>query len=184
MSGSCWRRSAWTLAAAVEAYPNGPYRGVALDNEDAVGSLSPDLGRSRTREVAVNCFAGSGRRWKTRMFAAGAGVLEDPRDRLGGGPAGDPPGEARTDLLRRADRDPPGSGIGRPSMLYARGGSPERIERVEVGGSAVLVARGAFAERARAGLIDVRFGGPSAACEGASGARGTRRAGVAAAAPG
>jgi trans-2,3-dihydro-3-hydroxyanthranilate isomerase len=33
--------------------------------------------------------------------------------------------------------------IGRPSTLFARaGGSRERIERVEVGGSAVIVARG------------------------------------------
>jgi trans-2,3-dihydro-3-hydroxyanthranilate isomerase len=35
--------------------------------------------------------------------------------------------------------------IGRPSRLYARAfGTPERIERVEVGGSAVIVARGEF----------------------------------------
>ena len=35
--------------------------------------------------------------------------------------------------------------IGRPSTLYARAvGSADRIERVEVGGSAVLVARGEY----------------------------------------
>jgi trans-2,3-dihydro-3-hydroxyanthranilate isomerase len=38
-----------------------------------------------------------------------------------------------------------GAEIGRPSMLYARvDGSAEAIERVEVGGSAVIVARGEF----------------------------------------
>jgi trans-2,3-dihydro-3-hydroxyanthranilate isomerase len=38
-----------------------------------------------------------------------------------------------------------GAEIGRPSVLYARAdGSCERIESVEVGGSAVVVARGAF----------------------------------------
>ena len=38
-----------------------------------------------------------------------------------------------------------GAEIGRPSTLYARAeGSAERIERVEVGGAAVVVARGAF----------------------------------------
>jgi trans-2,3-dihydro-3-hydroxyanthranilate isomerase len=38
-----------------------------------------------------------------------------------------------------------GAEIGRPSILYARAyGSPESIERVEVGGSAVIVARGEF----------------------------------------
>ena len=35
--------------------------------------------------------------------------------------------------------------LGRPSKLYARAdGSPDRIERVLVGGSAVIVARGEF----------------------------------------
>ena len=38
-----------------------------------------------------------------------------------------------------------GAEIGRPSTLYVRvDGSPENIERVEVGGSAVVVARGEF----------------------------------------
>ncbi len=38
-----------------------------------------------------------------------------------------------------------GAEIGRPSTLFARvEGSPEQVERVEVGGSAVTVARGEF----------------------------------------
>ncbi|MDQ3669318.1 MAG: PhzF family phenazine biosynthesis protein, partial [Actinomycetota bacterium] len=38
-----------------------------------------------------------------------------------------------------------GSEVGRPSTLYARvEGTAERIEKVEVGGSAVIVARGEF----------------------------------------
>jgi trans-2,3-dihydro-3-hydroxyanthranilate isomerase len=38
-----------------------------------------------------------------------------------------------------------GAAIGRPSTLYARvEGAGTRIERVEVGGSAVVVARGEF----------------------------------------
>jgi trans-2,3-dihydro-3-hydroxyanthranilate isomerase len=38
-----------------------------------------------------------------------------------------------------------GAEIGRPSTLYARAwGTPDEIERVEVGGSAVVVARGQF----------------------------------------
>ena len=38
-----------------------------------------------------------------------------------------------------------GAEIGRPSTLFARvEGSSEQVERVEVGGSAVIVARGAF----------------------------------------
>jgi trans-2,3-dihydro-3-hydroxyanthranilate isomerase len=42
-----------------------------------------------------------------------------------------------------------GAEVGRPSVLYARvDGSRERVERVEVGGSAVVVARGEFFVRA------------------------------------
>ena len=38
-----------------------------------------------------------------------------------------------------------GAEIGRPSTLYARAdGAAEQLERVEVGGSAVIVARGEF----------------------------------------
>ena len=38
-----------------------------------------------------------------------------------------------------------GAEIGRPSTLYARvEGRPDRVERVEVGGAAVVVARGEF----------------------------------------
>jgi trans-2,3-dihydro-3-hydroxyanthranilate isomerase len=38
-----------------------------------------------------------------------------------------------------------GAEIGRPSKLFVRvDGTPEEIERVEVGGSAVVVARGEF----------------------------------------
>ena len=38
-----------------------------------------------------------------------------------------------------------GAEIGRPSRLFARvDGTPEAIDRVEVGGSAVIVARGEF----------------------------------------
>jgi Predicted epimerase, PhzC/PhzF homolog len=38
-----------------------------------------------------------------------------------------------------------GAEIGRPSKLFVRvDGTPEQIERVEVGGSAVVVARGEF----------------------------------------
>jgi trans-2,3-dihydro-3-hydroxyanthranilate isomerase len=38
-----------------------------------------------------------------------------------------------------------GAEVGRPSTLYARAdGSADQLERVEVGGSAVVVARGEF----------------------------------------
>jgi len=64
----------------VEAYRNGPrHVYVALDDEAAVAALRPDLrALAGLGEIGVSCFAGRGRRWKTRVFAPGLGVLEDP----------------------------------------------------------------------------------------------------------
>src|SRR5205807_4104814 len=65
----------------VEAYRNGPLHVyVALASDDDVAALRPDL---RALEVldgplGVNCFAGAGERYKTRMFAPAVGVPEDP----------------------------------------------------------------------------------------------------------
>jgi trans-2,3-dihydro-3-hydroxyanthranilate isomerase len=107
----------------VELYELGPtHVYVALAGEDAVAALRPDLAALAELGVGANCFAGSGSRWKTRMFAPGHGVPEDPATGSAAGPLAE---------------------INRPSTLYARvDGSPARIERVEVGGSAVVVARG------------------------------------------
>jgi trans-2,3-dihydro-3-hydroxyanthranilate isomerase len=91
----------------------------------------------------VNCFAGSGTQWKTRMFAPASGVSEDPATGSAAGPLA-------IHLVRHGRigfgdeiEISQGAELGRPSKLYARvEGSLERIERVEVGGSAVIVARG------------------------------------------
>jgi trans-2,3-dihydro-3-hydroxyanthranilate isomerase len=93
----------------------------------------------------VNCFAGSGTRWKTRMFAPVYGVDEDPATGSAAGPLA--VHLARHGRIAFGDEIEisQGAEVGRPSKLYARvAGTPERIERVEVGGSAVVVARGEF----------------------------------------
>ena len=133
----------------VEVYDNGMrHVYVALRSEDDVAALRPDLGRLADLGGAVlgiNCFAGAGSRWKTRMFAPGGGVPEDPATGSAAGPLA--LHVARHGLIAFGDEIEisQGAEIGRPSTLYARvDGSPERIERVEVGGSAVIVARGEF----------------------------------------
>jgi trans-2,3-dihydro-3-hydroxyanthranilate isomerase len=65
----------------VELYDNGPrYVYVELESEEAVAALRPDMGAlTELGEVGANCFAGSGGRWKTRMFAPADGIPEDPR---------------------------------------------------------------------------------------------------------
>jgi trans-2,3-dihydro-3-hydroxyanthranilate isomerase len=120
---------------------------VLLPDEDAVAAVEPDLGAVARVMGAVhaNCSAGSGTRWKTRMFAPGDGVPEDPATGSAAGPLA--VHLARHGRIRFGEEIEVTQGveIGRPSTLYARvEGSAERIESVEVGGSAVVVARGEF----------------------------------------
>ena len=132
----------------IEVYDNGlQHVFVALGSEEEVAALEPDMtALARLPDVlGVNCFAGSGTRWKTRMFAPGGGVPEDPATGSAAGPLA-------CHVVRHGLVEPgtelqisQGAEIRRPSTLYARvAGSPERIEKVEVGGSAVIVARGEF----------------------------------------
>jgi trans-2,3-dihydro-3-hydroxyanthranilate isomerase len=95
--------------------------------------------------LGVNCVAGEGRRWKSRMFAPGGGIAEDPATGSAAGPLA--LHAARHGRIAFGDEIEITQGveIGRPSTLFARvEGSADRIERVEVGGSAVVVARGEF----------------------------------------
>jgi trans-2,3-dihydro-3-hydroxyanthranilate isomerase len=96
-------------------------------------------------DVHANCSAGAGTRWKTRMFAPGDGVPEDPATGSAAGPLA--VHLARHGRIAFGDEIEVTQGveIGRPSTLYAKvEGSGEQVERLEVGGSAVVVARGEF----------------------------------------
>jgi trans-2,3-dihydro-3-hydroxyanthranilate isomerase len=132
----------------VEVYENGPrFVYVALGSEDEVAALRPDFNAllDLSGLVGVDCFAGSGARWKSRMFAPGSGVAEDPATGSAAGPLA--VHLARHGRIAFGDEIEisQGAEIGRPSTLYARAdGSAERLERVEVGGGAVTVARGEF----------------------------------------
>jgi len=131
----------------VERYVNGPTHVlVTVASPDEVAKLSPDLAAlARATPAGVSCFAGSGLRWKTRMFAPGHGINEDPATGSAAGPLA-------CHLVRHGLIQPgeeieitQGVEIGRPSALFARaGGTRERIASVEVGGCAVTVARGEF----------------------------------------
>jgi trans-2,3-dihydro-3-hydroxyanthranilate isomerase len=132
----------------VELYDNGlRHVYVCLPSEEDVAALRPEFARlgKLPAVLCISAFAGRGRRWKTRMFAPGGGVPEDPATGSAAGPL--------AVHLARHGRIPfgdeieisQGAEIGRPSTLYARAnGTPERLERVEVGGAAVIVARGEF----------------------------------------
>jgi trans-2,3-dihydro-3-hydroxyanthranilate isomerase len=131
----------------VELYHLGPsHVFLELGSEDEVAALAPDFrALAEVTDAGVNCFAGSGALWKTRMFAPTSGVAEDPATGSAAGPLAIH--LARHGRIKFGDEIEisQGAEIGRPSKLYARvEGTPERIERVEVGGSAVIVARGEF----------------------------------------
>lgn len=131
----------------VEAYPNGPFHVyVELESKEAVAGLRPDFAALiALGEMAANCFAGSGRRWKTRMFAPGGGVFEDPATGSAAGPLAIHLARHGRVALGDEIEIEQGAEIGRPSVLYARAeGSGDRIDRVEVRGSAVIVAEGNF----------------------------------------
>jgi trans-2,3-dihydro-3-hydroxyanthranilate isomerase len=128
-------------ALPVELYDNGVrhvYVGLGSDRE--VAELAPDLRALAAYDAGVNCFAGSDDRWKTRMFAPGLGVAEDPATGSAAGPLA-------LHLVRHGRIEPgaeiriaQGAELRRPSLLSARADEA----RVEVGGSAVIVARGEF----------------------------------------
>jgi trans-2,3-dihydro-3-hydroxyanthranilate isomerase len=130
----------------VELYDNGlRHVYVTLDSEEAVAALRPDMSRLADLDavVGINCIAGSGTHWKTRMFAPGGGVPEDPATGSAAGPLA--LHVARHGRIAFGDEIEisQGAEINRPSTLYARvDGSADQVERVEVGGSAVIVARG------------------------------------------
>ena len=129
----------------VRQRPAAPVRHARL----AGGGRGAEARPRRLSELAavlgINTIAGSGTTWKTRMFTPAGGVAEDPATGSAAGPL--------ALHLARHGRIPfgeeieitQGVEIGRPSTLYARvDGSAERVEGVEVGGWAVVVARGEF----------------------------------------
>jgi trans-2,3-dihydro-3-hydroxyanthranilate isomerase len=130
----------------VELYHLGPtHVFLELGSEDEVAALRPDFAALERFEAGINCFAGSGTNWKTRMFAPADGVPEDPATGSAAGPLA--LHLARHGRIAFGDEIviSQGTELNRPSTLYARVlGSSDRIERVEVGGSAVIVARGEF----------------------------------------
>jgi trans-2,3-dihydro-3-hydroxyanthranilate isomerase len=133
----------------VELYDNGiEHVYVALSTQDEVVALRPDLGALADlggAVLGVNCFAGSGSNWKTRMFAPGGGVPEDPATGSAAGPLAFH--LARHGLIEFGQEIEVTQGveIDRPSKLFARvEGTADAAELVEVGGSTVVVARGEF----------------------------------------
>jgi trans-2,3-dihydro-3-hydroxyanthranilate isomerase len=131
----------------VELYDNGvPHVFVALASREEVVALAPDQQRLLALGTyGINCFASEGTSVKLRMFGPGLGMAEDPATGSAAGPLA--LHLARHGRIGFGDEIEIEQGveIGRPSKLHARvDGTADAIERIEVGGSAVIVARGEF----------------------------------------
>jgi len=137
----------------VQLFDNGPLHAcVALESHAAVAALRPNLeALAKLRPNIVSAFHYDGTSCKTRVFAPAAGVPEDPATGSAAGPVA-------WHLLchgRLASGEElfleQGTECGRPSKLYARVTTDaehgEETPRIEVGGSAVVVARGEFSLR-------------------------------------
>ena len=131
----------------VERYDNGAEHVlVALGSEEAVAAVAPDMGALvELGGTGVTVFAGSGTRWTARMFAPAHGVPEDPATGSMAGPLACH--LCRHGLVPWGEEIviSQGAAVNRPSTLHARAeGGEGLIDAVEVGGAAVVVARGEF----------------------------------------
>ena len=132
----------------VELYDNGvEHVYVALGSEEEVAALGPTRARSRAFGfVGANSFAGVGDALEDAHVLAARRRRRGRGDRLGGRAARVPPRAARPGrrgARRSRSRRAPRSAGRRRSTPRAAGADGE-IEAVEVGGSAVTVARGEF----------------------------------------
>jgi trans-2,3-dihydro-3-hydroxyanthranilate isomerase len=134
-------------ALPVEEYDLGPsHLFVELGSPDEVAALAPDFAAlGRVTWAGANCFARDGDGWKTRAFFSDIGISEDPATGSAAGPLAVHLARHGRIAFGEEIEISQGVELGRPSKLFARAeGSAEKIERVLVGGSAKLVARGEF----------------------------------------
>ena len=130
----------------VERYDNGvKHVLVSLSSFDEVASLTPNIAwiEEVVRGGGVSTFAVENGRVKTRMFEPEIGIGEDAATGSAAGPIA--VHLARHGVIGWGNEITisQGAEIGRPSTLYATArGSNDAIAEVEVGGSAVVIARG------------------------------------------
>jgi trans-2,3-dihydro-3-hydroxyanthranilate isomerase len=137
----------------VMAYDNGvTHVFVVLSHPDQVAALRPDFHALAQLSASVsgnlvgfNVLAGSGERWKSRMFAPAAGIPEDPATGSAAGPLA-------LHLARHGLIDwgqeitiEQGVEVGRPSELIASAALTENVVGpITVAGHAIMVGGGWF----------------------------------------
>ena len=130
----------------VESYRNGPLTAyVEISTEEALNALDPDMRKLGGIPVNASCFTQTRKGCTTRMFAPALNVPEDPATGSAAGPLA--VHLARHGRIKFGEQIEirQGACINRPSVLHARAdGTRDAVERVLVGGRAVVVARGEY----------------------------------------
>ena len=131
----------------VDWYDLGPsFVCVELGSPAELTDLAPDFAAlGRATSSGAYCYARDGSGWKARAFFSGIGIPEDPATGSAAGPLAVHLARHGRTAFGEEIVISQGAELGRPSTLYACAeGSAERLERLRVGGSARLVARGEF----------------------------------------
>jgi trans-2,3-dihydro-3-hydroxyanthranilate isomerase len=130
----------------VEWYRNGPLNVyVEIAGEAELDALEPDMQKLSRIPVNASCFTQTVGGWTTRMFAPALGVTEDPATGSAAGPLAVHLARHKRIEFGEQIKIRQGALIHRPSVLYARAeGTENSVERVLVGGRAVVVARGEY----------------------------------------
>jgi trans-2,3-dihydro-3-hydroxyanthranilate isomerase len=135
----------YQAALPVEIYRNGPRHVlVCLDSVEALSKLDPDhRALSRFPDMAANCFAGSGSRWRNRMFSPAYGVVEDAATGSAAGPIAIHIARHGLGDYGRHIEITQGVEIGRPSPMGALvHGHGDRVDSVDVDGHGVVALEG------------------------------------------
>ena len=130
----------------IEWYRNGPHNVyVEIPGEQALAALEPDMQMLGRIPVNLSCFTQTAHGVTTRMFAPALGVTEDPATGSAAGPLAVHLARHGRIKFGQEIEIRQGACVHRPSVLYARAdGTENTVERVLVGGRAVVVARGEY----------------------------------------
>ncbi len=130
----------------VEVYDNGPLHVYAeVPSEAALAAVTPDMQALARLKIGVGVFTQAAGDWAYRNFVPYAGIPEDPATGSACGPLAVHLARYGRIAFGEEIEIRQGAQVQRPSVLHARAdGSAEKVERVLVGGRAVVVAHGQY----------------------------------------